>query len=464
MSAAILGGNLAVPVAVRAADPDPVIIGNALVDRQYATDFAVPAGQLGPVLVVIQASPLPGGTLTEFRTWNQTNTGGSPTSSAGNVFIAYVLRPSATPNQYHVIYRSNLHTVPVATNPAGEVATFAAPNVAVETGDLLAFYGEGVPVDVGLGSDTLSYPAPTAPVAGTSITLGTAAYPLFSENRNYSFAASVTPAPLPIGQGFTLNASDIRFIRQQIRIAEAHAATATAGNPCGTMLGTGPNQVSSPLLPFGLRTVDGTCNNLVPGQEEFGAADNLFPRLLTPDFRAAQAGSSYTQTSGTRHRLPAAHGQQPGRGPDRLPTPPRWQPPVRAPSRTRRGTLFIPNIAPDVGLSAPVQLLVHALRPVLRSRPRPRRRRAAAAPSSCPSSRTTRCSSRAARHQLHGADRATNQPGPTTCSARPTTSTTHQHDDAVRRPEPDLHLAPVAPGVPARVRPTPPAAPSPPAG
>jgi hypothetical protein len=299
LSAAILGSNLAVPVAVRAADPDPVTVGNALVDRQYATDFAVPLGSLGPVLVVIQASPLPAGTLTEFRTWNQTSLGAGPSPSEGNVFIAYVLRPAAAANAYEVIYRSGTHTVPAPSNPAGEVATFAAPNVAVETGDLIAFYGQGVPVDVGTGSDTLSYPAPTPPVAGTTITLGASPYPVFSQDRNYSFAASVTPSAFPIGQGFTLNASDIRFIREQIRISEAHATSASVSNPCGTLLGTGPNQVSSPLLPFGLRTVDGSCNNLEPGQDEFGAADNLFPRLLTPDFRSAQAGSSYTQTSGT---------------------------------------------------------------------------------------------------------------------------------------------------------------------
>ena len=32
------------------------------------------------------------------------------------------------------------------------------------------------------------------------------------------------------------------------------------------------------LLPFGLRTVDGSDNNLIPGQNNFGAADTLFPR------------------------------------------------------------------------------------------------------------------------------------------------------------------------------------------
>ena len=57
---------------------------------------------------------------------------------------------------------------------------------------------------------------------------------------------------------------------------------------CQAMIGTGPNQIESPLLTLGLRTVDGTCNNLQPGQEKYGAADETFPRLTTPEFNAAE--------------------------------------------------------------------------------------------------------------------------------------------------------------------------------
>ena len=53
------------------------------------------------------------------------------------------------------------------------------------------------------------------------------------------------------GQGFTLDAGDLRFIYQQILVAQDHAAG-------GTLLGNGPNQVSDPQLPRGLRTVDGS--------------------------------------------------------------------------------------------------------------------------------------------------------------------------------------------------------------
>ena len=82
--------------------------------------------------------------------------------------------------------------------------------------------------------------------------------------------------------------SDLEFILQQIVIAERHAA----GEDLLSLL---PNV----QVPFGLRTVDGTYNNLVPGQSGFGAADTIFPRLTDPAFRPAESGTSYQQTSGT---------------------------------------------------------------------------------------------------------------------------------------------------------------------
>ena len=81
--------------------------------------------------------------------------------------------------------------------------------------------------------------------------------------------------------------SDLDFILAQILIAERHAA----GEDLTDLI---PNVRE----PMGLRTVDGTYNNLVTGQSEFGAADNLFPRLVDPVFRDADAGTSYEQTSG----------------------------------------------------------------------------------------------------------------------------------------------------------------------
>src|SRR5436853_124187 len=94
--------------------------------------------------------------------------------------------------------------------------------------------------------------------------------------------AQVVAGGAPVGQGFFINAEDLRFIYDQILVAQDHAAG-------GVLLGPGPNQVHDPQLPRGLRTVDGSFNNLVPGQEKFGQADLVFPRLTTPIFKPAEA-------------------------------------------------------------------------------------------------------------------------------------------------------------------------------
>ncbi len=204
----------------------------------------------------------------------------------------------------------------------------------------------------------------------------------------------------PVGQGFTVTASDMSFILKQIKIAENHAVTATPTNPCGGLLGTAPDQVPSPLIALGLRTVDGSCNNLQPGQETFGAADQIFPRLTTPVFNAAEASpmdffgpgsgsipsTTYQQTKGsvfdTQPRLisnlivdqtstnPAAVTAagfpvrtQGNGGIVPCDTVPGSNPPVDTVPANPVGcvpahqTLFIPNVTTDVGLSPPYNSL-----------------------------------------------------------------------------------------------------------
>ncbi len=81
-----------------------------------------------------------------------------------------------------------------------------------------------------------------------------------------------------------LNTHDLSFILDQIRIAEAHNALIAGftpddyaeDDPVGDALRT---LVDSPLLPHGLRTVDGSYNNLVPGREQWGMSGEPFPRL-----------------------------------------------------------------------------------------------------------------------------------------------------------------------------------------
>jgi hypothetical protein len=82
---------------------------------------------------------------------------------------------------------------------------------------------------------------------------------------------------------FTVNLDDLSFILKQIKIAEAST------NPVTGAAENLPKLVGSPLLPYGLRTVDGSWNNLMPGMERAGAADNIMPRLVPGAFIPAEA-------------------------------------------------------------------------------------------------------------------------------------------------------------------------------
>ena len=190
--------NSPMPTIVVTGTTTTASVGNPLITRAYATDFATPPGTLGPALVVVRNAVLPSGTLQSFQTWNQATPGGSPTPSAGNLFHAYVLRPTGVANQYMVVFDSGLLTVPALPtgNTVGLVQAFPVAPVAVQAGDVIGFYGEGVPVDTGVtvNPDVLSYPAPTAPTAGITITLGVdPGFPIYSvQDRTYSFGATVS--------------------------------------------------------------------------------------------------------------------------------------------------------------------------------------------------------------------------------------------------------------------------------
>ena len=82
--------------------------------------------------------------------------------------------------------------------------------------------------------------------------------------------------------------SDLDFILQQILISEQHARDSwdIPGTPLADI-------IEDPLLSHGLRTVDGTYNNLLDGQSEFGAADNIFPRLLQQNLRNDLNGDQF---------------------------------------------------------------------------------------------------------------------------------------------------------------------------
>ena len=149
---------------------------------------------------------------------------------------------------------------------------------------------------------------------------------------------------------------DLSFILQQITLAERH----TAGEDLLTMIG-------SPLLPYGLRAVDGSHNNIVPGQEQFGAADRPMPNVLPQIWRVAEAVqfdydgpgpvavgqlSNYGQTSGlvfdsTPRLISNLIADQTAGNAAAVA--------VAGVGATvsSDGTLFIENVAPDEGLSAP---------------------------------------------------------------------------------------------------------------
>lgn len=93
---------------------------------------------------------------------------------------------------------------------------------------------------------------------------------------------------------------DLEFILRQIKIAEAHSAgtpldqiyvnaagDVVAQNAPGAVLA-----ISHPLAPYGLRTVDGSYNNMVAGRDQWGAADNPFAHLTDQSYRNDLDGDS----------------------------------------------------------------------------------------------------------------------------------------------------------------------------
>jgi len=201
-------------------------------------------------------------------------------------------------------------------------------------------------------------------------------------------------ATASVGQGFTVTAGDLSFILKQIKIAERHAATYTPGNLCGTLVGPGANQIPDRLSSYGLRTVDGSCNNLFPGREHFAGADQPFPRLSSPVFRDAEnipamflppntppTATSYKQVT-TRQGQNMVFDSQPrvvsNLVVDQTSSNPAAIAAAQFPVRTQGNdgivackdtganppdcvpahhTLFIPNVTTDVGLSPPYNSL-----------------------------------------------------------------------------------------------------------
>ncbi|CAI8994751.1 peroxidase family protein [Pseudomonas sp. IT-P4] len=196
---------------------------------------------------------------------------GNPQGLITNSSVSYIWQFEATPGSG--VFED------IILLPAGDLAFQSADGTAFKVSPDLAGLSLRVKAiyQDGHGTTEILFSTPTAAIAA---------------------GAPVTPTPLvPVvdatagGAGLHMVRSDLNFILDQIKIAEAEAA----GQDILSLI---PN-IRAPL---GLRAVDGSNNNLMNlngnNNTEFGAADNLFPRISDPVFNPAEGGTSYTQTSG----------------------------------------------------------------------------------------------------------------------------------------------------------------------
>jgi putative cell wall-binding protein/Ca2+-binding RTX toxin-like protein len=118
---------------------------------------------------------------------------------------------------------------------------------------------------------------------------------------------------------FVLTQNDLEFILRQIQISEAHAADEL--NPSNYELycpgqGTAAqNCVPDVMRPAGVRTVDGSYNNLVAQRGEYGASDNAFPRLLPAEWRQAEPEALDLGFKPNAEEGPAGPNGEPGEAP-----------------------------------------------------------------------------------------------------------------------------------------------------
>ncbi len=196
---------------------------------------------------------------------------GNPQGLITNSSVSYIWQFEATPGSG--VFED------IILLPAGDLAFQSADGTAFKVSPDLAGLSLRVKAiyQDGHGTTEILFSTPTAAIAA---------------------GAPVTPTPLvPVvdatagGAGLHMVRSDLNFILDQIKIAEAEAA----GQDILSLI---PN-IRAPL---GLRAVDGSNNNLMNlngnNNTEFGAADNLFPRISDPVFNPAEQGTSYTQNSG----------------------------------------------------------------------------------------------------------------------------------------------------------------------
>ncbi|MDC1287452.1 hypothetical protein N8198_06160, partial [Gammaproteobacteria bacterium] len=148
---------------------------------------------------------------------------------------------------------------------------------------------------------------------------------------------------------------DMDFILDQIKFAERHAA----GEELADIL---PNL----SIPWGLRTVDGSYNNLIPGREVEGAADQNFKNAAGRVFPDAQDAGAFGPPGPTSYNSAANVTDSTPRLISHLIVNQSTANPAAVSTAAAEGgenigpgfvqtadELYIPNTAPDEGLSAP---------------------------------------------------------------------------------------------------------------
>ena len=107
-----------------------------------------------------------------------------------------------------------------------------------------------------------------------------------------------------------VNQHDLEFILRQIKIAEANSIAHSGANAreltniwvdeLGNVVAEGTPgatlAISAEHVPYGLRTVDGSFNNLGEGRENWGAVDQPFIDLLGDEWRVSDGDTFQIRT------------------------------------------------------------------------------------------------------------------------------------------------------------------------
>ena len=112
--------------------------------------------------------------------------------------------------------------------------------------------------------------------------------------------------------------SDLEFILAQIKIAEDHALYLESDGLQGKPLFGPGGSIPTYNIAWGLRTVDGSYNHLLPGQEQWGASDQPFAELLQPVYRPADGTLFDPDGPGPAPAMPTSANYNPSNNPNSL--------------------------------------------------------------------------------------------------------------------------------------------------